>query len=261
MNATPVNPEMPNHQGPGGPASGDKEAELSFIERAIRRLSDRRDVAIWEGDPVKPGPTLEYARDPTSVRSERIRSLRTEILMRLGAHQGAAIFAVVGSREGEGRSQLCAELAMAFAQLFGRTLLVDADLRNSGINRLFPGLKSVGLTEMLLGQAQAMPLHRVVGPQHLRLLATGTPPRNPVDLLSGERFESLVQDWSRSFDYVLIDTPPAALYSDGIVIANAARNVVLVAHRNHTSFADVAALQRRLGSTQARVIGAVLNDF
>ncbi len=101
----------------------------------------------------------------------------------------------------------------------------------------------------------------MTGPQHLALLTAGKPPANPVDLLSGSQFERLVKDWSRTYDYVLIDTPPAAQCSDGIVIADAVRNVLLVVHRNDTSYADIKELKRRLDSTQAQIIGAVLNDF
>ncbi len=263
MSAEPTKPESLSGQivddAPGSEGGGKSGG---IVERAIRRLSDRRDLVVWEGDPVEPGPALSYAHDSGSLRSERLRSLRTELLMRLGAHQGAAAFAILGSRPGEGRSQLCAELALAFAQLSGRTLLVDANLRRPRLDKLFLGARSdTGLTEVLLGKTHTMPLHRVTGPQHLALLTAGTPPSNPVDLLSGIQFERLVKDWSRSYDYVLIDTPPTSLRSDGIVIANAVRNVVLVAHRNKTSYAEVTELKRRLDATDARIIGAVLNDF
>jgi protein-tyrosine kinase len=264
MSAEPIEPGLPEGKSPEDSSGSDGEGkrEAGIVERAIRRMSDRRDLVVWEGEPVEPSPALSYAHDSGSIRAEKLRSLRTELLMRLGTHQGAAAFAILGARPGEGRSQLCAELALAFAQLAGKTLLVDANLRKPALDKLFRGTRSnSGLSELLQGKAHTLPLHRVVGPQHLALLTAGTPPTNPVDLLSGVQFERLVKDWSRTYDYVLIDTPPTALRSDGIVIANAVRNVVLVAHRNNTSYADVTELRRRLDSTQARILGAVLNDF
>lgn len=235
-----------------------------IVERALRRsISDSRNLVLWEGEPVQPASALAYAHDSGSLRSEKLRGLRTELLIRLGTNrQGAATFAIVGSRPGEGRSQLCAELALAFGQLVGRTLLVDANMRNPKLDKLFLGASAeAGLSDVLLGKTRNMPLHRVVGPQSLALLTAGTPPPSPVDLLSGAQFKRLVAEWSRSYDYVLIDTPPVAQYSDGIVIANAARNVVLVARRNETSYDEVTELQRRLDATQTRIVGAVLNDF
>lgn len=263
MSAEPTAPELPDGKNPDDSSGRDGGSQRSGIfERAIRRVSNRHDVVVWEGEPVEPGPALTYAHDSGTLRAERLRSLRTELLMRLGTHQGAATFAILGSRPNEGRSQLCAELALAFAQLAGKTLLVDGNLRKPALDKLFRGTRSnSGLSELLQGKITTLPLHRVVGPQHLALLTAGSPPANPVDLLSGVQFERLVQDWSRTYNYVLIDTPPAALRSDGIVIANAVRNVVLVAHRNKTSYSDVTELRRRLDATQARIIGAVLNDF
>ena len=248
----------------------DKEEQGEYggglVERALRRsMSERRNLVLWEGEPVQPSPALAYAHDSGSLRSEKLRDLRTELLMRLGSkgtRQGAAMFTILGSRSGEGRSQLCAELALAFGQLVGRTLLVDANLRNPRLDKLFIGASSdEGLSEILLGKTRTLPLHRVVGPQNLALLTAGTPPPSPVDLLSGTQFKRLVSDWSRTYDYVLIDTPPVAQYSDGIVVANAARNVVLVTRRNQTSFDEVTELKRRLDATQTQIVGAVLNDF
>jgi receptor protein-tyrosine kinase len=263
MSTEPTSPGPQDAGHPDRSPDGEFKAEDGgIVERAVRRLSDRRDVVVWEGEPVEPGPELGYAHDSGTLRSEKLRSLRTELLMRLGTHKGAAAFAIVGARPGEGRSQLCAELALAFAQLAGKTLLVDANLRKPRLDKLFRGARSdAGLTEMLLGKTHTMPLHRVIGPQHLALLTAGTPPPNPVDLLSGIQFERLVKDWSRTYEYVLIDTPPTSLRSDGIVIANAVRNVVLVAHQNKTSYAEVTELKRRLDATDAQIIGAVLNDF
>jgi Mrp family chromosome partitioning ATPase len=212
MSVEPANPDLPNADFPGAsPRAQGGGGEGGVVERAIRRVSDRRDLVVWEGEPVEPGPALAHARDFGSVRSEKLRSLRTELLMRLGTHQGAAAFAILGARQGEGRSLLCAELAMVFAQLAGKTLLVDANLRKPRLDSFFLGARTdAGLTEVLQGKSQNMPLHRVTGPQHLALLTAGAPPPNPVDLLSGAQFERLVKDWSRSYDYVLIDTPPAS---------------------------------------------------
>jgi len=263
MSADSSNPDRWTAGDPGGSPEGQDGAKVGgIVERAIRRVSERKDVVLWEGDPVHPGPALGYAQDAGTERAEHLRTLRTELLMRLSSPRDGAAFAILGTRPGEGRSQLCAELALAFAQLAGKTLLVDANLRKPALDKLFVGARpDLGLTEVLLGKTRTLPLHRVVGPQHLALLTAGTPPANPIDLLTGSLFQGLVRDWTRTYDFVLIDTPPTALRSDGIVIANVVRNAVLVVRRNKTSYADVTELHRRLGATDARIIGAVLNDF
>jgi capsular exopolysaccharide synthesis family protein len=258
-----ANPGESEREGAEAPrVESDPAAEGGIVERALRRLSDRRDVVIWEGEPVEPGPELAFARDARSPRAEKLRSLRTELLMRLGTRKGASAFAIVGASPSEGRSLLCAELALAFSQLAGRTLLVDANLRRPTLDKLFRGARAdVGLADVLEGTTGTLPLHKVVGPTHMALLTAGTPPAHPVDLLSGAAFERLVRDWRRSYDYILIDTPPASLGSDGCVVANAVGNVLLVARQHKTTFAEIADLRRRLDATRATIVGAVLNDF
>jgi len=263
MSTEPQNPNTASETQPLDDAPDREEVSQDggIVERALRQKSGRRNLALWEGTPVQPSVALAYAHDTGSLRSEKLRGLRTELLFRLGSRQGAATFAIIGAHQGEGRSQLCAELALAFSQLAGRTLLVDANLRNPKLDKFFLGASAdTGLAEVLLGKTNTLPLHRVVG-HNLILLTAGSPPPSPVDLLSGTQFRRLVADWSRSYDYVLIDTPPVNLYSDGIVVANAARNIVLVTRRNQTSYAEVTELRRRLDATQTRIIGAVLNDF
>jgi Mrp family chromosome partitioning ATPase len=76
---------------------------------------------------ARPGRELVIAHDPDNPRSEAIRSLRTELLMRSSGRRGGGIFALLSPRPQEGRSQLSAELAIAFAQLGSRTLLMDAE--------------------------------------------------------------------------------------------------------------------------------------
>lgn len=233
-----------------------------IVERAIRRVSDRRDVAVWEGVPVELGPELAYLRDTGSLHMEKLRSLRTELRIRLGTQRGNGALAILGSQPGEGRSHLAAGLALVFAQLGGKTLLVDANLRKPGLNRLFRGaLPDQGLTEVLLGKTNTPSMYRVVGPPHLALLCAGTPASSPVDLLSGHRFDQLIREWSRSYDQIVIDTPSTKSGSDGIVVANAVLNVLLVARQHKTSYAALAELKRRLGSSEARIVGAVLNEF
>jgi hypothetical protein len=83
MNAESSKPELSDDRILGdspGNTGGGKEGGI--VERAIRRLSDRRDLVVWEGEPVEPGPALASAHDSASARSEALRSLRTELLMR-----------------------------------------------------------------------------------------------------------------------------------------------------------------------------------
>jgi receptor protein-tyrosine kinase len=232
----------------------------SIIEEALRRRPNPNALVVWEGEKLNPGKQLILAHDPYSERSEAIRSLRTELLMRTNGRRGAAMFALLSPTSGEGRSQLSAELAIAFAQLGSRTLLVDADMRNPRQHLLFGAENTIGLAQALVDIKQ----HRVYGVngvQHMTLMTAGTVPPNPLELLSGNRFDRLVTEWRRSYEFVVIDTPPAARFSDGFAIATVAGNVVVLGRTNSTSYSAMTEMRRKLDTTNAFVVGAVMSTF
>jgi protein-tyrosine kinase len=236
------------------------DARGGIIEEVLRRRPNAKDVVVWEGERVRPGKELILAHDPYSERSEAIRSLRTELLMRTNGRRGAGIFTLMSACAGEGRSQLAAELAIAFAQLGSRTLLVDADLRKPRQHVLFGADNIIGLAQCLIDSTPPR-LYGIEGVPQMALLTSGAPPSNPLELLSGGRFERIVADWRRSYEFVVVDTPPVAQFSDGLAVASVAGHVVVVSRTNSTSFHVFSELRRRLDTTNAWVVGAVMNNF
>jgi protein-tyrosine kinase len=232
----------------------------SLIELAMRRDAGRREVMLWEGERLRPGPELLLAHDPDNPRSETIRGLRTELLLRTGGKRGAVVFALLSPGSGEGRSQLCAELAIAFAQLGNKTLLVDADLRKPRQHKLFGADNQLGLAQAL-EDGRTQRLYGVEGVPQMALLTSGAVPPNPLELLSGVGFERLVNDWRRTFEFVIIDTPPTSKSSDGFAIATIASNVLVLGRAKSTSFSALGEMRRKLETTRARIVGAVINNF
>ena len=228
------------------------------IEEVLRRQV-RRDVVLWEGIPLRPSGQLILAHDSNHPRSEALRSLRTELLLRT-RNLGSGIMALLSPCASEGRSQLAAELAVAFAQLGRRTLLVDADLRRPRQHVLFNSENEVGLAQALVdgGQIQT---RGVEGLPRMALLTSGTLPPNPLELLSSPRFERLVAEWRRSFEFVILDTPPATESSDAVAVATTAGQVVILSRANVTPFNALKEMSRKLSTTHARTLGAVIGKF
>jgi receptor protein-tyrosine kinase len=173
---------------------------------------------------------------------------------------GGAIFALLSPCADEGRSQLAAELAIAFAQLGRRTLLVDADLRHPRQHVLFGAENDSGLAQALVDSG-AMSLHGIERLPTMALLTSGSLPPNPLELLSGVRFEQLTAEWRRSFEFVVLDTPPAAESSDALAVASAAGNVLVLSRADVTPFSALKEMARKLEATHARTLGAVIGRF
>ena len=207
-----------------------------------------------------PSQQLVLAHQPYHPRSEQIRMLRTELLLRHEDTETANIIAVVSPCPGEGRSQLAAELAIAFSQLGRPTLLVDADLRNPQQHVLFNADSRQGLSQALV-RDQMPHFQTVAGLPSLSLLTAGLLPPNPLDLLSDRRFEQLADEWQQNFQFVVLDTPPVSQYADGLAVATIVGRILSLSRARHTSYKDTRDMMRRLAATQSRILGAVINHF
>jgi protein-tyrosine kinase len=230
-----------------------------LIESAIRSAQGGAALTVRQAI-ARLGSDLIHARDADSERNEKIRALRTDLMLLNDSTQRGNVFALLSPGRAEGRSQLCAELAIAFAQLGRRTLLVDADLRHPRQHILFNSENQWGLAQTL-GLGEPPYLHGVDGLPELALLTSGTIPPNPLELVSNRRFERLIAEFRRQYDFVVIDTPAVSLYSDALQIATIAQRVLVVSRTEATSFPGIKDMLRRLAVTDASILGAVINKF
>jgi protein-tyrosine kinase len=210
---------------------------------------------------VEPSARILMARDPLNPRCETIRALRTELLMRRGSAQGRAdIVALVSPCAGEGRSLLAADLAIAFAQTGRPTLLVDADMRHPQQHVLFPVPNRKGLSQAIeLGRTPQ--LYTVRDLPQLSVLMSGAMQRNPLELLSSQRFATMIEEWRRLYAFVVLDTSPLSKFSDGLAVASMVGRVLTLSRARHTPLRDMQDMLRRLAATRAEILGAVINHF
>jgi receptor protein-tyrosine kinase len=241
-------------------AQSSRTEDGGLIETAIRRISSDRRIVLRHGDSVKPGKELILAHDPYNPRSERIRALRTELLLLNDEKSGANIVPVLSPSPAEGRSILAAELAISFAQLGRRTLLIDADMRKPRQHELFGSNNESGLSRAIsIGEKSLF--HPVIGLPLMHVFTAGPIPPNPLELLSDGRFQKLLSEWRNSYEFIVIDTPPISQFADGLAVATLAARALLVSRTQHTSFKDTRSMLRRLETTQSQILGAVLNHF
>jgi protein-tyrosine kinase len=232
--------------------------QAGVIESAIRGAQGGTALTVRQGVARLNGELIQARED--SVRSEKIRALRTELMLLNDSGQRGNVLALLSPGRAEGRSLLCAELAIAFAQLGRRTLLIDADLRHPRQHVLFTAENQWGLAQTLdLGEVPY--LHAVDGLPELAVLVSGTVPPNPLELVSHRRFERLITDLRRQFDFIVIDTPALSQYSDALQIAALAQRVLALSRAESTSLQSMKEMLRRLAATQSKIVGAVISRF
>lgn len=219
-------------------------------------------IALLE--PLRPGAELLFARSQDDGRSEEIRKLRTELLLRAHTDRsGSLTLAIVGAGTGEGRSLLAAELALAFAFLGRPTLLVDADLRNPRQHALFgSSTPGPGLIQAIM-HADSPGLHSVEGFPSLGVLTAGdySSLENPNELLSSGQFQRLIGALRYRFSCIIVDTPRFGAYSDAQIVSAVVGDVLCVHRAGSSSFRDTRDMLRDLTSARANILGGVLNHF
>jgi len=198
---------------------------------------------------------------PFHARAEELRALRMQLLLRWSeARAKRRMLAIVSPDRGEGRSYLAANLAVVFAQLGERTLLIDSDLRNPRQHRIFGVSDRTGLSAVLSGRAGYDAVQPLAELGCLSLLPAGPLPPNPLELLSRDALGRFLQG-APEFDIVLFDTPPAKLYADAQGVASQAGAALVLARKEHTRLEDSSGTIRSLGRAGASVLGTVLNAF
>jgi protein-tyrosine kinase len=208
---------------------------------------------------------LVMLREPFGPRAEAFRALRSQLMMRVwaaapGVGERPAL-AVISPDADDGKTYTSANLAVALAQLGGgRTILVDANLRNPRQHEVFGIANRHGLSSVLSGRSDSQVIQQVAGVPSLFVMPVGTTPPNPLELVERPAFHLLMRDLAGKFDHVVVDTPAASQGADAAVISARCGAAVLVARR-HTS--RVAWLQDLIGSmsgSPARVAGVVVNE-
>lgn len=206
---------------------------------------------------------LVVASKPFSEQAEAFRGIRSHLIMKL--YSGDAprtALAVVSPDSGDGKSYFAANLAVAFSQLPGRTLLIDADMRNPRQHELF-GLenRSGGLSAVLSGRAATNVIQSVRDLSNLFLLPVGTTPPNPLELLERNAFELLIRELRTKFDRIIVDTPALSLGTDAAVVAAKCGAALIVARQNHTRVDRLQALVRTVSMGSTRLVGTILNEY
>ena len=195
--------------------------------------------------------------DPAGVASEAYRSLRTSLLYAV-ADAPPRVILITSPGAADGKSTTCANLAMVLAQADKETLVIDGDLREPSLHRIFGVPNVSGVVNVLAGEHDLLEVCREPFPS-LKAISTGPIPPNPAELLSSDRFAELVVQARRLFDYVLIDSPPTGLVSDPMIIATQADAVLLVLDSEGTSKRSLRKAMRNLEAVGANVLGTVIN--
>jgi polysaccharide biosynthesis transport protein len=197
--------------------------------------------------------------DRLSVAGESYRAIRTAILLSRASEPPRTIM-FASSLKAEGKTITAVNIAMTFAQMGGRVLLIDGDLRRARCHEVLGVHNRDGLTEVLVGQKQLADVIRTIGSSSgISILSAGAAPPNPTELLASERMRDVMAELRAQYDIVLIDAPPVMPVSDSVVLSRIVDGVVMVIGPG-TPKQLVRHACGRLEQVGAKLLGLVLNQ-
>ena len=197
-----------------------------------------------------------------SPLAEAYRQLRTSVL--LSAAGGAPkTLLVTSSQPGEGKTTTVVNTAMILAQTGAKVVIIDADMRRPRLHSIFNLDNKTGLSGLLaskMSEAEMLALVQHHEESGLFVLPSGRIPPNPAELLGSEQIRRLMTTLGSNFTHIVIDSPPVASFTDGVLLSSVADGVLLVVHGGNASRHIVRRSKQLLADVGAKIFGVVLNN-
>jgi protein-tyrosine kinase len=250
-----------------------KQHGMRFGEAAVALGFARAEDVVWAlaqqfhypyapaSDALGLNDELVMACTPFLEEVEAFRDLRSQLLMGvLGDPAERRALAITSSDVGDGKTFISANLAVAFSQLPGRTLLIDANLRQPRLHTLFGVEATTGLTSVLVGRTEPNVIRPIEQLPNLYLMPAGVVAPNPVELLQRASFSLLLKELLDKFDYVLVDTPSHAVGSDARIIAVHCGAALMVGRKNASRVSRMGSLVKLLNKSKVKMAGVLMNE-
>ena len=198
--------------------------------------------------------------DPRSPISESYRSLRTSLMYTPKGDQGTIMVSSPGP--GEGKTTTIINLAITYANLGKKTLLIDADLRKPVLHKVFDANNEKGLTHYLSGMEEK--IETIINPTdigNLQIIYSGAIPPNPSELIGSALMRNMIAELKEKYDVVLFDAPPVLAVTDAAVLSQLIDQFILVVRFGSTDKDSIKHTLTALSNVNTVLTGVVFNDL
>lgn len=198
--------------------------------------------------------------DQKSAVAEAFRTVRTNISFSDVDNEIQTIL-FTSTKQNEGKSTVISNVAYSFSKLENcKVLLMDLDLRNPSVHKMFGVSNTYGLMDNLKNDR---PLEKCIHKieENIHVLPTGAMPPNPSEILSSKKMAKFLEDIKSHYDYIFIDAPPVGVVSDATIISSNVDGVMYVVGAKETDLSHAQVAIDNLKKADANIIGSVLNKY
>ncbi len=200
--------------------------------------------------------------DSRSSLAESYRQLRTSILLSTAGRAPKSLL-ITSSMPSEGKTTTAINTAISLAQTGAKVLIIDADMRRPRLHSVFDVSNAQGLSTLLSSELTDEEMLDVIEyneDSRLNLLTSGPVPPNPAELIGSEQMSHLLKVFQKNFTHIVVDSPPIASFTDGVLIASMGDGVILVVNSGKSSRQVVRRSRQLLTDIGAKILGVVLNN-
>lgn len=196
---------------------------------------------------------------PKSTISEQYRMIRSNIMFS-GIDHEITKLVVTSAAPSAGKSTTAANIAVTYAQVGKKVLLIDGDLRKPTVHYTFEIKNVFGLSNLITDQIGIDKAVQNTQVENLSILASGPIPPNPSELLGSKRFKELIESFEQYFDMIIIDTPPVLAVTDAVITSTVADGTILVTNVETNKKQHLIKAKEVLQNSDANILGIVLNN-
>lgn len=215
-------------------------------------------IPLMKISPKEKYPTLVVYNDPLSFESERFKLVANMLF----SDEEKKVFSITSCSMAEGKSTIIGNVALAFAQMGSKVLIIDGDLRLPSMERFFRiKHREVGLVDYVGGRAtlEECILQPLKDVHNLHLLPPGVPPLVPAAIFSNPTFINMIGFLKSIYDFIIIDAPPLDSASELIAISKQVDGLIVTVRAGVTSKGALSDLVTGLETGKVPITGVVFN--
>lgn len=240
---------------------------LGLMDTTIRRRYELRlafRIPVIGEIPMMTAPSKKVKTEkilgddsPFAIK-ESYNTLRANMLF-TGRGEKCPVYVVTSAEQNEGKTLNSINIAVSYAQLGKRCLLIDGDMRNLSVASMLGMDSAAGLSQYLAGMQEK------AEPQEIRknlfVLTGGAVPPNPAELIAGDRMELLLEEMKRQFDCIIIDMPPVGIVTDALLLTKLATAYILIVRAYQSKLGKEKSVVAMLEQVDANICGIVFNGL